>query len=256
MCTSYESLLGSCAQTCRRSLHALDHERTASIRSELGWLADQVGAVRDIDVFGIRLTTTTRTLPDPDGQGARQLLDRLEHQADVARVALLSALRDQRYLCLLDTLVEISREPPFIDHSDVVGQPAARVAASFVHRPWVRLAKAVASLGPNPLDSDLHRVRILAKRCRYAAEAVAPVLGSPAATFVEVVGELQTVLGDHQDTVVAESWLRGAAAEMPASSVAAGELIAIERARRRELRDRWPTAWHRAEKAAKVRTWL
>lgn len=47
-----------------------------------------------------------------------------------------------------------------------------------------------------------------------------------AARFAEAVSDLQTLLGNHQDTVVAESWLRETAAAIPASSLVAGELIA------------------------------
>lgn len=103
-------------------------------------------------------------------------------------------------------------------------------------------------------SAELHQVRIQAKRCRYAAEAVAPIVG-PAAHFAAAVADLQTVLGDHQDTVVAESWLREAAAATPSGCVAGGQLIAQERSCRTELRAQWPAIWRTAS-SKKLRHWL
>lgn len=50
------------------------------------------------------------------------------------------------------------------------------------------------------------------------------------------VSRLQTTLGEHQDTVVAERWLREAADATPVSRLAAGELVAHQRAARSRLR--------------------
>ena len=77
--------------------------------------------------------------------------------------------------------------------------------------PWKKLAKAVKALDDPPPDEELHAVRIRAKRCRYAVEAVAPVVGKEAKRIASAVAGLQGVLGDHQDAVVAEGWLREAA---------------------------------------------
>jgi CHAD domain-containing protein len=43
---------------------------------------------------------------------------------------------------------------------------------------------------------------------RYAAEAAAPVLGKPAERLVKRVKQVQELLGDHQDAVVARPVLR------------------------------------------------
>ena len=71
-----------------------------------------------------------------------------------------------------------------------------------------RQREAVRTLTPDASDEELHRVRSLAKRCRYAAEAAAPAIGRRGQDFAKAVARLQTVLGDHQDAVVAEGWLR------------------------------------------------
>ncbi len=56
-------------------------------------------------------------------------------------------------------------------------------------------------------DQHLHDVRIAAKRARYAAEAVRPVVGKPAKQLASVMAEVQETLGDHQDAVVERQWL-------------------------------------------------
>ena len=51
-------------------------------------------------------------------------------------------------------------------------------------------------------------VRILAKRWRYAAEACAPTLGKRTRKLADAAKNLQDVLGELNDAVVAERWLR------------------------------------------------
>lgn len=116
---------------------------------------------------------------------------------------------------------------------------------SLAGRPLQTLAKRVSSLGDPPADDELHALRLRAKRARYAAEAVSPVLGKRARTVAAAAAKLQDVLGDHQDAVVAERWLREwtrTNRSVPAAFVA-GELAALERAAAARARGRWRKAW-------------
>ena len=117
------------------------------------------------------------------------------------------------------------------------------------------LATAVDKATGQPTDVQLHQIRMAAKRCRYAAEAVAPVIGKPAHRFAARVEALQAVLGDYHDTVVAEAWLRNTAADLVNDRVAIGGLIAIERQQRANLRVEWPATWHRTSRR-QSRNWL
>jgi CHAD domain-containing protein len=109
-------------------------------------------------------------------------------------------------------------------------------------------------LGDDPPDPALHNVRILAKRCRYAAEAVAPVIDQ-AASFAAALADLQTVLGDHQDAIVAELWLREVTVTTPKSALAAGHLILLQSFERARLRAEWPALWRTAS-AKKLCSWI
>ena len=54
-----------------------------------------------------------------------------------------------------------------------------------------------------PTDEALHQARKAAKRARYAAEAMAPAIGKKARRFAKQMKAVQSVLGDHQDAVIA-----------------------------------------------------
>lgn len=226
------------------------------LRDELRWLGAAVGAVRDNDVLAERLRSQAQELPEPDAAGVEPLLSLLASQAASARMAMLRALRSRRYVVLLDRLVATANEPPVRpERAARADERADRAAARYVRRPWRCLRDAVAGLDDDPPDSALHDVRILAKRCRYSAEAVAPVAGKPASRFAAAIADLQTELGDHQDTMVAEAWLRTAAATTPRGAVAAGELILLQRWQRDRRRERLPAAW-KAASAKDLRSWL
>lgn len=99
-------------------------------------------------------------------------------------------------------------------------------------------------------------MRIRSKRLRYAAEAAAPVIGKPAQRFASAVAGLQGVLGDMNDAVVAEAWLRQVAGTgSAAQAMVAGELIALERQEQQIGRDSWAKPWKVAS-SPKLRAWL
>jgi len=234
----------------------LDADLSAELRDELQWLGSTVGPARDLDVLEARLAANARLLSDVDQPATTELLARLAVSKRAARDGLLAALRSDRYDGTLRTLVKFATEPPIAAAAyRKAKQPAAHVASSLVKRRWNQLAAAVDTMGEHPTDTELHQIRIAAKRCRYAAEAVAPVVGGSARRFAAGVEAIQAVLGDYHDTVVAEAWLRNAAIELVDARVAIGGLIAIERQERAHLRDEWPNTWHRASKSS-ARNWL
>ncbi len=234
----------------RSDLHSfgplLDKASVHPIRAELRWLGGAVGAVRDTDVLRIRLVTLLEDLPESDTPGADRLMTLLGEESATARDAMMAAMRDPRYVRLLNALVDLAAAPPLIDSRPLSNRASRKVAIDIAGKPWRRVVKAVDALGADPSDSSLHHVRILAKRSRYAAEATAPLLGPPAVRFAAGVADLQTVLGDHQDTVLAEEWLFRAAGASPEVADVVEHLVAVERSQRRTLRSEWPAVWERA----------
>ncbi len=229
----------------------LDPEWTEPLRSELGWLAGSLGAVRDREVLLERLQESAKSLPASDGRSAAALLKLLEVEIDALRRKLGEDLDSDRYIDLLERLVLGAHEPRTMPDAD---QAAAGQLPALATTPWRRLRSAVRNLPDSPTDPELHRIRILAKRARYAAEAVAPVSGPDAAAFARAAAKLQTVLGEHQDSVTAQAWLRGARVTGRRAFVA-GELIALEHIAAGKSRGDWPKAWKSLDRK-KLRDWM
>ncbi|MGI9033851.1 MAG: CHAD domain-containing protein [Acidimicrobiales bacterium] len=223
------------------------------LREELRWLGHALGMVRDADVLSDRLRDQARSLPEVDAPAVELLLGQLADQRAEAVAGLRAVMAGDRYVELLDRLVTAAQHPHLRPEAD---ERAADVLPRLAAGSWRRLRKAIDELVPEPSAQDLHAVRIAAKRTRYAAEAAAPVIAKRAKALAGAVADLQTVLGDHQDAVVAEAWLRGAVVDAgTAEPLAAGQLIAMQRADQARCRAEWPGVWKRAKKK-KLRSWL
>jgi CHAD domain-containing protein len=231
----------------------IEPEWNAEIRDELRWIAGRLGAVRDADVLSERLQAQVSTLPEQDRRAAKSLLARLHTEREVARSELNGAMESSRYVDLVANLVFAARAPRLTPEAD---SPARAALPEVVRRPWKHLVNAVESLSEETNDDALHEVRIRAKRVRYAAEAVAPVLGKPAQRLASAVAEVQSVLGDLQDATVAEVWLRSAAVRSRSSAgLVAGELIGLEQRKAADARKQWRSAWKAASKKS-LRSWM
>ncbi|HEV2311417.1 MAG TPA: CHAD domain-containing protein, partial [Acidimicrobiia bacterium] len=176
-------------------------------------------------------------------------------ERDQARDELLATLRSHRYAVLLDRLVDAARQPRLLIRTD--GTSDADVLRGLVREAWDHLADAVDALPEHPEDEELHAIRKRAKRARYAAEAVEPAFGKPARALAREITEVQDVLGEHQDGVVASDWLRRAAAAIhdEGAAFAAGELVAGEREAAAAGRAAWAATWRDAARK-KHRAWL
>ena len=234
----------------------LDVHVTRWLRDELRWLGSEVGAGRDADVLSARLRSQLARLPGQDTKHVDSLLTRLAETRSTAFEQVMATLADDRYVHLLDTLVDSAREPRFAAEPSGLADRAARpIFVDIVHKPWQRLQRAVEALEPDAPDAAFHAVRILSKRARYAAEAVAPLYGKDARRFARAIADVQTVLGKYQDTAVAEAWLRESARALPATRLVAGELVTFEREDRTQLRARFWKVWKQTSRR-KLRKWL
>lgn len=232
----------------------VDSAWSASLRDELGWLAAILGAVRDGDVLLERLRRRAAKLPTQDARGAARVLAAVEAARTEARAELVATLRSDRYVELLDRLVAAANTPALLLEADV---PAPGVLPGLVRRPWRSLAKRAKALDRRPTDGELHDLRIRTKRVRYAAEAVAPLVGKQARTFAAKAAALQDVLGDLNDAVVAEESLREWTRRSRSAQgvFAAGELAGLERGAAERRRRDWRRAWKKLS-APGLRRWM
>ena len=177
------------------------------LQNELAWYAGRLGAIRDLDVQARRLAEQVTALPTEYviGPVAADLESTLAAERADAWRKLRSTMNGKRYLALLDQLEKWCTDPPLTDASDKKPQRVANYVAAAERQLHKRLRAAVK----HETDDELfHRARKAAKRYRYANELAEPVLGESAAAAVEETKELQTLLGEHQDSVVSVGILR------------------------------------------------
>lgn len=182
----------------------LDADWSKRLRSELEWLLDALGAVRDTDVLGSKLSDVVDRHPEIDHDAAKRVLAEVRTQHRRNRRRLLRHLNDERTTQLLDHLVAAAADPATLPRAD---RPARKTMPKLVRKRWRRLDRAIGRLGRHPQPSELHAIRILAKRLRYSTEAVAPATRKQARKFAKDAASIQDALGELNDAAVTRSWL-------------------------------------------------
>ena len=227
----------------------LDERWVESLRDELDWLGQMLGAVRDPDVLSAALKHQIEELHGGDAGRSSGLLEPLKSEHDEAHARLVEGLNDERYAKLL-AAVEAAAEAPPSRRSDKSLRKLAK-------KELRRLRKRGTDVPLWLSDEQLHKRRIRVKRARYAAELVEPSVGKKASRFIDAAKDVQDVLGDHQDAVVAAHRLRLLARQSKTRGAAlvAGRLLEQQEQRRSRTRNHeLPPAWHRLQKTGK-RAW-
>lgn len=210
------------------------------LQTELKWLGNALGPVRDIDVQLDRLRTEAMGFEDDERAAVERLLAGLVRDRKDARRRMLAALRTKRYTALLVSTADAAKSQPVAS-----GGGRTPAVIDVINKPYRKLRKAVQALGEDPPDADLHALRIKGKRLRYAAELV----GQPAKDLIKATKGFQEVLGEHQDAAVAEDTIRRLVQgqEDPQVLFVAGRLVEREHARRLAYRAQWRDNWAAVE---------
>jgi len=190
----------------------VEREATRPLCAELKWLAAALGQARDAEVLRDRLTSGLAAIPPAlvAGPVAARITAHFTAELAEAGDAVLRALDGQRYLRLLDDLDALLADPPL---TPLAQRKAGKAVAKPVRRTQQRLQRALAAVpGAEDRDAAIHEARKAAKRARYAAEAAVPALGGKAQRQAARAKELQQLLGDHHDSVVARTVLLNLAA--------------------------------------------
>lgn len=220
----------------------IDQQWSRPARAELGWLADTLGAVRDLDVLLDRLRTEAAGFNEAERAAFTRLTSGLEQERARYRRRLVEALDSDRYAKLVDRLAAGSQARPPASATD--GKVALR---DIVTAQFRKLCTQVQRAGPDASDAQLHALRIQGKRLRYASE-LASSSHRRAQRLVSACKRFQDVLGEHQDACVAtERIIRLLADEddQADNTVAfvAGRLVEREALRRVACRDQWWNCW-------------
>jgi CHAD domain-containing protein len=200
-------------------------------------LGRATGPVRDLDVLLEHVRAEIAGVDPRERAAAEALVVELEQRLAAARDELLDALDSESYRLVLARL----NLPPRLAEG-VESIPLPLVA----RREFRRLVRVVDKLGKQPDESSIHGLRIALKRARYAAELAAPG-GKRRKRFLGDAKELQDLLGEHQDAIVAEARLREVALESRDAGAAfiAGRLAERQSQRRERVRSILPSAWKR-----------
>jgi CHAD domain-containing protein len=231
--------------TLRTYAEVVDVARAGALTDELRWFAGLLGEIRDREVLEARLLADLAELP-PEvviGPVANQISEELTTGRGAAWDAVQAELDGERYQALLAELRRWRSDSPLTEDAEV---PAAKVK-KYVKRANKKLDKRLdraieAHLtGDAEADELLHDARKAGKRARYAVELAAPFLGKKADKIIAARKDLQDVLGEHQDSIVAADFLRGEGVRIGIRSghngFTYGLLYGRERARRDAIGD-------------------
>jgi CHAD domain-containing protein len=173
----------------------------AWILDELRQLAGVLGVARDAEVLAERYEKALNELPDALVRGPirERLVEGAKRKYAAGLRRSLIAMRSQRYFRLLDALEGlVAAEPAPPAPGEDEREPVTIDAA---YKKIRKAAKAAKEASDADHDEALHRIRKRAKRLRYTAAATgADKVSNRAKT-------IQTLLGDHQDSVVSRAHL-------------------------------------------------
>ncbi|WP_314961185.1 CHAD domain-containing protein [Bradyrhizobium cosmicum] len=210
-----------------RSVGALDN--LDALRLEAKWLAQDLSAARDWDVFQLEtLPTIARACPSIAGFDA---LGRVaaECRSDAYRKAH-HALADRRcavFLINLGGWIETRGWRNHIAAEDLgrLIEPAVNFAQRTLSEQHAKVLKRGRRFKSLSVE-ELHRVRLATKRLRYLGEFLLPLFADrkSARKFSRRLAGLQEELGAFNDMAVTAPLLDGLGAEAPDSAIAAAAI--------------------------------
>ncbi len=208
--------------TLRSFGQVLRREDTQGLADSLKWLGAELGKARDAEVLAEHMQAGLRQMPAEQVIGPVQA--RVQGHFAAARAAarteLLAALDSARYFSLLDEMDRLLDDPPFTRRAELPAKEVLPAAARRAYRQAARRMRRARHAPAGPArDVALHQARKAARRGRYAGEVNAPVAGAKARRFAGQMKKVQSVLGEHQDAVIA----RQAERELGISAHLAGE---------------------------------
>jgi CHAD domain-containing protein len=235
----------------------LDPEWATALRVELKWLADSLAGARDSEVLLERLTRDLDALPESlvFGPVEARIKEVVGADLDAGGDRAIETLRSERYVVLLERLVDAAWEPMTSPAAD---QSVRSTLPPLVRTAWKRLARDARRLDdPGAVDTDWHRVRIDAKQLRYSCEALEPTFGKPARELARRAEQVQEVLGEHQDATIAAAVLFSMSTSRGAGNTAftLGVLHTHQVAAAASARAEFRRVWAKTSRP-KLRRWL
>jgi inorganic triphosphatase YgiF len=210
----------------------------APVRDSLEWLAGELGAARDWDVLA------GSTLPRVKGADLGALIAVAQQRAQELHRALLPTLHQPRYTQLILQLNgwfhgrQWRADGP-LPKGSPLRQRAHEAMEPLLEKAQHRLRRRIEALDEDDAPAR-HRVRIAAKKARYAAEFFHDLLPAKASKrYIQALSALQDKLGLLNDLAVAGTLLGGLEERGPAGDIryARGYVTALSEAESHHLRD-------------------
>jgi CHAD domain-containing protein len=172
----------------------------AWVLDELRQLAAVLGVARDAEVLAERYERALDELPEELVRGPvrDRLVDGAKRRYQSGLRRSLIAMRTARYFRLLDALEALIAVQPAPTSPE---NERAQLTLDSAYKRVRKAAKAASRAAEAERDEALHRIRKGAKRLRYTASATG------ADKVSERAKTIQTLLGDHQDSVVSRTHL-------------------------------------------------
>jgi CHAD domain-containing protein len=221
------------------------------VGGELAWLAQASGPLRDLDVFLVWVNAALAAAATPP-EPRQAIVLAFGEQRSAALATAEEAVTSPR----LASLLALLRRPLGASAAGGTGAEATATAAPpLVGREVRRLARWRKRDPATLTDEEMHRVRIAAKRARYALEFFAPALPLEARRGVRRLVRLQDTLGAHHDAVVAVARIEALAQAVQRAGASLEILLALgglrraalerQRAQHAEFVARAPRLWRR-----------
>jgi CHAD domain-containing protein len=227
-----------------------------------------LGNVRDLDILIHRLKTAIKPPTGHNGTSLGQpmsipigplepLFQDLEQRHARNSRDLRDALQSDRYRNLVAELKASNVAPAVREEA---WEPCRTVLPPLVEAAWRRLRNGGRDLQTDTPDADFHEVRKSAKRVRYAAELIALALGNRAdrraKRFIRLTTQVQDVLGEHQDAIVAASEIERFLADHAhdeEADRAARDLLETQHLAAQAARSKFFDVWKKLDRKKSVR---
>jgi CHAD domain-containing protein len=187
-----------------------DPKLIRDFRRKLRRVANELGIVRDYDVFSLDVQAYQASLPEAERAIVQPLVTAVEAKRAKARAELLNDLDTPRYDRFKHAFALFLTTPGagVADTPETGVQPRVRDRAGSMiwqrYEQW-RAFEVVLSGGH---DETLHMARIAGKRFRYTLEFFADALGPKVDQLIDPLVALQDTLGRLQDGVVARAHIQ------------------------------------------------
>ena len=180
----------------------VDDAQAEGLKAELRWLSGACDEARDLDVFANDNARIEARAGQGDGLGPA-----VEAARSAAHAKASAAVGSKRFRDLVLDATAWVETGPWLKAGGKAAKrrarPARRFAEDALDRRWRRLARSGRALAELD-DVQRHRLRIAAKKLRYALEGFGPLFATKAVDrFIDRLKDLQDELGALNDAAVA-----------------------------------------------------